>query len=411
VVRLGVRLPSAGPRPSPEPGPALGSGPGPWQTRGSVTQDDELLFPYMIWAHTESARSPWCLTQSGMPMADPDLLAAVGPPDLGFATAEVQPGLERRLAELFDTDPARVLVTLGASGAMHLAALRWFRPGARVAVEVPSYEALRALPKLCGAELRPYARRLEQGWDADPASVRSALGEGSGPGHVTLTNLHNPSGTMLAPDRVRELAATAAESNGILVSNEAYMEFVPNEQRVHAFALAPNAISIGCLTKAYGLGALRIGWILLGEGLADQRAQLLDLAYLTWCDPPTPTLRAGLFALHDLPRFCEPLRSVQRESRPPFERWLRETAGIEATVPQFGVMAFPRIQGVDDTLALAEYLTTEHRVDVVPGEFFAQAGHVRVSCGVPGATLVEGLERLTAGIEAYRENHTPGARR
>jgi hypothetical protein len=371
-----------------------------------VTQNDELLFPYMIWAHTESARSSWSLTQSGMPMADPGLLAPVGPPDLGFATAEVQPALERRLAELFGTDPARVLVTLGASGAMHLAALRWFRPGTRVAVEVPSYEALRALPKLCGAELRPFPRRLEEGWDADPERVRAALGRGpasgQGPGHVLVTNLHNPTGAMLTSGRMLELAGVAAEAGGVLVSNEAYMEFVPNERRVHAFAMAPNAVSIGCLTKTYGLGALRIGWMILGEELAEQRAQLTDLAYLTWGDPPTSTVRAALFALDHLPELCAPLRRVERECRPAFERWLRGTQGVQATVPEFGVMSFPRVEGVDDTVALAEFLTAEHRVDVVPGEFFGQAGHIRVCCGLPGETLVEGLERLTAGIDDYR---------
>lgn len=371
-----------------------------------VTQQGELLFPYAIWAHTESARSPWCLTQSGMPMADPSLLAPVGPPDLGFATVEAQPALERRLAELFGTDPERVLITLGASGAMHLCGLRWFRPGSRVAVEVPSYEAVRALPELFGAEPRPFARRLEQAWDVNPAHVDQALTSGSRPcerGHVFVTNLHNPSGTLLGPERMRDLAAVAGEHDGVLVSCEVYMEYVPNEHRVHAFSLAPNAVSIGSLTKAYGLGALRIGWMILGDDLVERRAELVDRAYLTWCDPPTPTLRAALYALDHLQELCAPLRNVQRSSRPPFEQWLRSTPGVTATVPEFGVMAFPRIEGVDDTLELADFLVREHQVDVVPGEFFAQAGHLRVSCGVPGATLVEGLERLTAGIEAYRK--------
>lgn len=367
-----------------------------------MSADDELLFPYMIWAHTESARSPWCLTQSGMPMPDPGLFAAAGPPDLGFATVEAQPELERRIAGLFGVEPERVLVTVGASGAMHLAGLAWFRPGARVAVEVPSYEAVRALPRLFGAELRPFERRLAEGWDARPEAVRAALGDGPGPGHVFVTNLHNPTGALLGPERVRAVADVAAAAGGVLVSCEVYMEYVPNEHRVHAFAVAPNAVSIGSLTKAYGLGALRIGWMILGEALAAERARLVDRAYLTWCDPPTPSLRAGLYALDHLPELLAPLHRVERESRPPFERWLRETPGVEATVPPFGIMAFPRVEGVDDTLALAEALTREHQVDVVPGEFFGRAGHLRVSCGVPGATLVEGLERLTAGLAAYR---------
>ena len=50
-----------------------------------------------------------------------------------------------------------------------------------------------------------------------------------------------------------------------------------------------------------------------------------------------------------------------------------------------------------DTRALAEHLAREHGVDVVPGEFFGLPGHLRVGCGVPAATLEEGLARLSAG--------------
>jgi aspartate/methionine/tyrosine aminotransferase len=367
-----------------------------------VSAAEDLLFPYMVWAHTRSSRSPWCLSQSGMPMADPALFAPVGPPDLGHASAEALPALERRLAELFHTDPERVLVTLGASGAMHLAAQRFFRAPARVAVEVPSYEALRGTARLAGAELRPLYRRLETGWDADPEEARAHLAGAGGPGHVFVTNLHNPTGARLSADRLRELAAVAAGAGGVLVSCEVYMEYVPNERRVHAFALSPNAISIGSLTKAYGLGALRIGWILLGEGLAHERAHLVDLAYLTWVDPPTPTLRAALFALEHLEELRRPLARVEAESRPVWERWLAETPGVQSTVPEHGIIAFPRVRDADDTLALAAWLQEEHRVDVVPGEFFALPGHLRVGCGVPAATLEEGLARLALGIEAWR---------
>lgn len=180
------------------------------------------------------------------------------------------------------------------------------------------------------------------------------------------------------------------------------MEYVPNARRVHAFELAPNGISIGSLTKAYGLGALRIGWILLGEGLERERVHLQDMAYLAYVDPPTATLRAARVALDRLPQLLEPLARIERESRPAWKRWLESTDGVAASTPEFGIIAFPRVTGAEDTLALAEFLVREHQVDVVPGEFFGLPGHIRVGCGVPAATLSEGLARLTRGLEAWR---------
>jgi aspartate/methionine/tyrosine aminotransferase len=202
------------------------------------------------------------------------------------------------------------------------------------------------------------------------------------------------------------IAAAAERAGGNLISCEVYMEFVPNERRVHAFEVAPNGISIGSLTKAYGLGPMRIGWIVLGEGLVRERQHIVDMAYLSYVDPPTAILRAGRLALDRLSTLLQPLRVIERESRPMWERWLKGTEGIRAVVPEFGIIAFPRVEGVDDTIALSEYLAREHRVDVVPGEFFGLPGHVRIGCGAPAATLEEGLARLERGIEAFRRRRS-----
>jgi aspartate/methionine/tyrosine aminotransferase len=337
-----------------------------------------------------------------MPNADPSFFSELGPFDIGHPSREALPALEARLGELFNLPRTRILVTLGASGGMHLSALRYMRSGSRVVVDVPSYEPFRALPSYLGGELLPLRRRLEDGWLIDPADVKRLLARGTGPGHVFLANLHNPTGAFLDRERMQAIALEAEHAGGNLISCEVYMEYVPNARRVHAFELAPNGITIGSLTKAYGLGALRIGWILLGEGLTRERVQLQDMSYLTYVDPPTATLRAARVALDHLPQLLEPVARIERESRPIWKHWLEHTEGVEAVVPEFGIIAFPRIAGVDDTLALAEYLVREHQVDVVPGEFFGLPGHLRLGCGVPAATLEEGLKRLTRGLEAWR---------
>ncbi|MDP6838728.1 MAG: pyridoxal phosphate-dependent aminotransferase [Planctomycetota bacterium] len=382
------------------------------------TSDNDLRFPYMKWAKTESFLSPYCLAQSGMPAPDQAFLGDPWLPELGHVGPE---DLEARLGELFAVDPARVLMFPGASSAMLVAALRWFRPGSRVCSETPSYEPFRALPAYLGATTVDLERRAENRWQPDPAQAAQALAEarqlerrGSGPGHVFLSNLSNPTGVLTPPETIALLAAVAAEADdgvgsddnnctggGLLISNEIYMEYVPPARRVHAHALAPNAVSIGSLTKAYGLGALRVGWMILGEGLAAERRHLEDMANLAYVNAAPVTIEAGLRALDALPTLTQPLRRVEVEARPHWERWLRESPLVETVLPEFGIIAFPRICGVDDTRALVRFLQAEFGVDVTPGEFFGAPGHLRIGCGVPEATLVEGLPRLGAGIEAY----------
>ncbi|MDZ4771495.1 MAG: pyridoxal phosphate-dependent aminotransferase [Planctomycetota bacterium] len=363
----------------------------------------DLWFPYMNWAHTHANRTPCALSQSGMPPADPAFLEGlVRAQDLDHPTREALPALEEALSRRFRVPRSRVIVTVGATGGMFLAAAHWLRAGARVVTETPSYEPFRALPRFFGADVALVERRPEERWTLNQERVRAALARGSGPGHVFVANPNNPTGVLADRGAVAALAREAERAGGVLVSCDIYMEYVPRAEQAFAFECAPNAVSIGSLTKAYGLGALRIGWIVLGEALASAKDALVDIAYLSYVDPPTASMNAAIAALARTEALLAPLRVVEAESRPIFEGWLRTTPGIECTIPSRGIIAFPRVDGVADTLALAEFLVREHQVDVVPGEFFAQAGHVRIGCGMPAERLREGLARLERGIRAFR---------
>jgi aspartate/methionine/tyrosine aminotransferase len=357
----------------------------------------------MHFARTEAFRSPFSLTQSGMPAADPVLFGASLPIDFGWASNGALPEVEEKLARHLGVDRSRVLVTLGASSAMHLAALALFRPGVRVAVETPSYEPLRALPAYFGAETALVERRAADAWALDPAAVERAL-VGARPGHVFLTNPNNPTGGRSSADEIVAFARIAERAGGVLLSCEVYMEYeLDPARRVLACNLAPNAMSLGSLTKAYGLGPARVGWIALGEGLAAERARLVDMLYLDYVDPPTIGLRLASRAFDLLEPLREPIRRMEREQKPILRRWLADTAGVEGSMPELGLTAFPKLVDVDDTHAFARHLVAHHGVDVVPGEFFGMAGHLRVGCGLPPKELEQALARVTAGLRSYRK--------
>ena len=360
-------------------------------------------FPYMTYARSEGLAAPYCLTQSGMPCPEPSFLGGLEV-ELEHPAISAQPRLEAQLAELLGVAPERVLVTPGASAAMALCAQRWFRPGTRVACEVPSYEPVRALPALHGAEVLLLERRMEEGWVLPPARLVQRLAEGQGPGHAFVTNPNNPTGAKNSAEDMAALAAVCERAGGVLGACEVYMEFAPNRERVHAFALAPNAVSIGSFTKAYGLGGLRVGWIVLGEGLAaaGERERLLDESFLMWVDPPTSSVRAASRALENLELLLAPARRFEAECKPHLARFLDESDAVEGVCPTLGLSAFPRLVGVDDTLDFARWLQEEHEVGVVPGEYFGLRGHARVGYGLPEATLVEGLARLERGVREWR---------
>ena len=369
-----------------------------------------LAFPYMVWAHEKPARTQAPLSNSGVPNAQADFLQSYRI-DVNHPGQSALPAFEAAIAARLGVPKEAVIATPGASGGLAATALALF-PGNCVAVEVPGYEQLRSLALRFAAQAVVLPRRLEHGFAVRPEDLGRALqgAQRQGQqGHAFLTNTHNPSGAQLSRSEMAALAEVCAHHRGALISCDIYQEFLPVAERAWTCTVAPNTVTIGSLTKAYGLGPLRLGWIALGSGLMDLRHQLRDATYLLWVDPPTTTLQAGVAALSHLDELRAHADRAQAQSKPLLDHWLRTTPELEAHVPAHGLVSFPRVRGLGADAsrnghACAEWLVQHAGVDVVPGEFFGAPGHLRVSCGLPPETLGPALERLTLGLRTFLQH-------
>jgi len=72
-----------------------------------------------------------------------------------------------------------------------------------VLVESPFYDPIPAAARMLGGRVAYFPRRLEDGFDVDPGIVAGALTRRTR--LLVLTNPHNPSGTLVSPDRLQEL--------------------------------------------------------------------------------------------------------------------------------------------------------------------------------------------------------------
>jgi aspartate/methionine/tyrosine aminotransferase len=163
-----------------------------------------------------------------------------------------------------DVAPARVAVTVGASGAFPLAFLAAFDVGDRVAMAAPFYPpyaniltALGMVPQVlpCDASTRfqPTVAMLEA---LDPR-----------PEGLIVASPCNPAGTMLPRE---ELAAIASwcEANGVrLVSDEIYHGLSYGMEETTAAGCSGSAIVVNSFSKYFSMTGWRIGWMLLPEDL------------------------------------------------------------------------------------------------------------------------------------------------
>lgn len=308
------------------------------------------------------------------------------------------PPLLEAIAARHGTETGHVCPTVGASQGIFSVCAALVGPGDAVLAEKPAYEPLLAVPRLLGAEVRRFERRFENGYHVDPDEFRASLGAGTK--LVLMTNPHNPSGVALSREEVRELAEIAGERGATLLVDEIYLEFLEGAAAATSFGAAPNIAVTSSLTKVFGLGGLRCGWILAQDDLATRLRKLADHMFVEQVFIGEQ-VAAKLFAGLD---------GMKAASGPLIEgnfgtvrEFMRRQEALEWVEPSRGIISFPRLRGGGDAGALVRRLLEKHGTCVVPGRFFEEPRSFRLGFGIPGDELERGLESLRAALETMKE--------
>lgn len=300
------------------------------------------------------------------------------------------------VARRYGVSPEQVICTTGATGSMAMAIRAFVQPGDHVIVETPCFDLLPALAGEAGASVS-YVPRRAPNFDIDVAELAHMIQPNTR--LIVLTHLHNPSGAALGQATLLALAALAGKTGVQILIDEVYGDFAgPGPV---AAALSPGIISVGSLTKAQGLFALKCGWAIAAPDLVKK-----ILAANALGDYGVSKLSHAVAALvlEDMAPFDAHWRAILDTARPVIERHAAAMVAeglLAGEPPRIGCMYFPRVVGVADTRTLASWLWSEHRIVVAPGEFFGLPGHVRIGFGGEAAPLDRGLSRLRTALGQY----------
>ena len=170
------------------------------------------------------------------------------------------PALISAISEEYDVEPARVMVTPGATGGLHISAMSTLSPGDKVLILAPFWPLAKGILQAVGAipVLVPFFG--EQG------SVRERLSPYITDDVVAIycNSPNNPSGAMLTSDETEELAELVRANDWWLYADEVYERLIYDGQHMPIRHLAPNhTISIYSFSKAYGMAGYRCGYIIL----------------------------------------------------------------------------------------------------------------------------------------------------
>ncbi len=342
-------------------------------------------------------------------------LGAEGMPDdlnLGDPCLKITPTLRELVAARHGRpgEPERVLLTSGASEANFLIMATLLGdpinggPGpsegstpvpsfSRIILEDPTYPPLLNLPLGFGVPVHKWERDPATGSQATTEGLRELLEAKGGPALVVMTNLHNPSGTPTPPAQIGTLAEMVGDSGGLFMVDEIFRELEPGLETVAT--LGDHCLSVGSISKIYGVSNLRVGWI-IGKPSLIQRAKELKEHVTAVNAAPCELLTYQALTIGD--RLVQRARDIKKANRPRVEAFCQDRPEL-TWHPSAGLIAFIGVDHPLGSLGLANRLRDEHSILISAGDHFGWPGYLRIGYGCPPDDLEGRLEALGLALD------------
>jgi aspartate/methionine/tyrosine aminotransferase len=312
----------------------------------------------------------------------------------------------RRLHDV-ELDPAReIVVTASGVQALHLAARSVLDPGDEAVILSPAWPNGAAIVALSHAvPIQVPLVLAGERYEIDFGALEAAVGPRTR--LVVLTSPSNPLGWVADAGEQRRLLDFCRERGVWLLADEVY------ERIYYAGAQlgdpAPSILRlcerddavhvVQSFSKSYCMTGWRVGWLVTRADLGPKLAQLNEFVVSHAATFAQVAARTALLEGEDeLRRMVEALKA----NRDFCVGALRELPGVTVPEPAGAFYLFPRIDGLDDSVAFCRRLLLEERVGLAPGSAFGAGGDgsVRICYAAERSILEPALERLERFLRA-----------
>jgi aspartate/methionine/tyrosine aminotransferase len=323
---------------------------------------------------------------------------------LGYTESQGSPELRQAITALYqDIMPDDILVHTGAEEAIFVFMNAMLEPGDHVVVHYPCYQSLAEVARSLGCDVTEWRTDECDGWELDVDVLRRSIRP-----HTRLIAVncpHNPTGYLMDRETQQQILAIAAERNILVFSDEVYrfLELDPRDTLPAACDRYDNAVSLGVMSKTYGLAGLRIGWIATRNREIYRRlAAFKD--YTSICNSAPSEFLAAV-ALRHRDRITQRNLQIIHSNLVVLDEFFgRHQDFFNWYRPKAGSTAFPSLRGDRDVEAFCLDLVETRGVMLLPSTCFDYGNrHFRIGFG--RKNLPDCIERLEAYIDerAYQK--------
>jgi aspartate/methionine/tyrosine aminotransferase len=293
-----------------------------------------------------------------------------------------------------------VVVVPGGKPIMFFALLALCGAGDEVIYPNPGFPIYESMIDFVGATPIPIRLSMDKGFSFDLDEFRRLVTERTR--LIILNSPANPTGGVLSPGDLAEVAEMALANQIPVLSDEIYSHILYDE----AFAsiatisgMQPLTIILDGYSKTYAMTGWRMGYGVMPVELAQQITKLMVNS--NSCTAAF-TQMAGVEALKGPQDAVTEMVDAFRRRRDLIVAGLNEIPGFRCLLPKGAFYVFPNIEGTHKTSQeLADYLLADAGVALLSGTCFGAYGEgfLRLSYATSEANIAEALERIKDAVE------------
>jgi len=314
---------------------------------------------------------------------------------LGYTESLGHQDLREAVSKLYTTvSPDQVLVHAGAEEAIFNFMNVVLAPDDHIIVHGPGYQSLAEVARAIGCRVTPWYADPDRNWRLDLNFLKDNLQPNT---RVVVVNCpHNPTGYLMTREEFEELIDLSQKHGFMIFSDEVYrfLEYLPDTRLPALCDRDERGVSLGVMSKSFGLAGLRIGWIAShNKDLMDRMAAFKD--YTTICNSAPSEYLATVALRHKDPIIKRNLKIITDNLAKLDAFFGRHQDRFRWLPPQAGPIAFPRWLGEGTVEDFCRNLLEKTGVLLLPGTLYqGNFQHFRIGFG--RENLAECVDRFEA---------------
>jgi len=303
-------------------------------------------------------------------------------------------------------DPAsEILITVGGSEGLDLAARALINPGDEVIIIEPCFVAYKATVMFAHGVPVVVDTKPENEYKLQPEELEAAITEKTK--YLIIGYPSNPTGAIMTYEDLEKIKDVLVKYPDIVViSDELYCElnYLDNKPAslIQFPEIADRVIMINGFSKSYAMTGWRIGYVVGNKSLVAAMTKIHQYCIMS---SPSTAQFAVIEAAINGDADIDKMRKEYNHRRNVLIKGLHD-AGLECFEPYGAFYAFPCIKGLGLTSEqFCEKFLLEKHVAIVPGNAFGKCGegYVRISYAASIEDIKEAMVRMRDFVNDIKE--------